>query len=116
MGRLDGKVAIVTGAGMGQGRATALRLAREGARVIATDISGAEKDTAAEMPGSIHAFQADVTRSDDVEALVREATTRHGRLDVMCNVVGLSVGIAQGFVPDIDEAQWDRLIAVNLKS
>jgi NAD(P)-dependent dehydrogenase (short-subunit alcohol dehydrogenase family) len=116
MARFDGKVVIVTGAGMGQGRATALRFAREGAAVVATDISGDEDKTASEMPEAIHAVNADVTSSADVERLVGEAVDRHGRLDVMCNVVGLSVGIAQGFVPDIDEGEWDRLMAVNLKS
>jgi NAD(P)-dependent dehydrogenase (short-subunit alcohol dehydrogenase family) len=116
MGRLDGKVAIVTGAAMGQGRATALRLAREGAQVVASDVSGGEEETAAEMPDSIYAVHADVTRSADVEALVQAATDRHQRLDILCNVVGVAIGVAQGYVPDIDETEWDQLMAVNLKS
>jgi NAD(P)-dependent dehydrogenase (short-subunit alcohol dehydrogenase family) len=60
---LDGKVAIVTGAGAGMGRATALRLARDGTRVVAADVSGAEKDAEAEMPDAITGVHADVTRS-----------------------------------------------------
>jgi NAD(P)-dependent dehydrogenase (short-subunit alcohol dehydrogenase family) len=115
MTRLDGKVAIVTGAGLGQGRSTALRLAREGARVVAADITGQEKETAAELPDSIGAFHADVTRASDVEALVNEAIQRHGRLDVLCNVVGVA-GVAQAAIPDIDEGEYDQLMAINLKS
>lgn len=115
MARLSGKVAIVTGAGMGQGKATALRLAREGAAVIAADVSGAEKDTAAEMPDAIVPVSADVTRAADVEALVAEATGRHGRLDILCNVVGIA-GLAQAAIPDIVEAEFDQLMDINLKS
>jgi NAD(P)-dependent dehydrogenase (short-subunit alcohol dehydrogenase family) len=115
MTRLEGKVAIVTGAGVGQGRSTALRLAREGAKVVAADVSGAEKDTASEMADSIVAVHADVTRDADVAALVAEATTRYGRLDILCNVVGVA-GIAQAAIPDVDEAEFDLLIAINLKS
>jgi NAD(P)-dependent dehydrogenase (short-subunit alcohol dehydrogenase family) len=115
MGRLDGKIAIVTGAGIGQGRSTALRLAREGARVVAADVSGAEKGTAAEAPDSIIPFHADVTLSSDVEALVAAATGRFGRLDVMCNVVGVA-GLAQALIPDVDETEYHKLMDINLKS
>jgi meso-butanediol dehydrogenase / (S,S)-butanediol dehydrogenase / diacetyl reductase len=115
MARLSGKVAIVTGAGIGQGKATALRLAREGAAVIAADVSGAEKDTAAEMPEMIAAVTADVTRSADVAGLVAEAMGRHGRLDILCNVVGVA-GVAQALIPDIDEAEYDQILDINLKS
>jgi NAD(P)-dependent dehydrogenase (short-subunit alcohol dehydrogenase family) len=100
---------------MGQGKSTALRLAREGAAVIAADMSGAEKDTAAEMPDAIVPVSADVTRSADVKALVAEATGRHGRLDILCNVVGVA-GLAQAAIPDIVEAEYDQLMDINLKS
>lgn len=115
MARLDGKIAIVTGAGIGQGRSTALRLASEGAKVLAADVSGAEKETASQMPDSIAPFHADVTRASDVKALVGEARGRHGRLDIMCNVVGVA-GIAQAPIPEVDEADFDQLMAINLKS
>jgi NAD(P)-dependent dehydrogenase (short-subunit alcohol dehydrogenase family) len=115
MSRLEGKIAIVTGAGIGQGKSTALRLAQEGARVVAADVSGAEKETAAEMADFIIPFCADVTRAEDVKALVAEATSRFGRLDVMCNVVGVA-GVAQAPIPDVDEYDYDKLMAINLKS
>jgi NAD(P)-dependent dehydrogenase (short-subunit alcohol dehydrogenase family) len=115
MADLHGKVAIVTGAGLGQGRSTALRLARDGARVVAADISGDEDETAAEMPEAIVAVRADMTSGSDVEALVATALDRLGRLDILCNVVGVA-GLAQAPLPDVDEDEFDKLMAVNLKS
>lgn len=83
--------------------------------MLAADLSGAEKDTAAELADRIAPFSADVTRSADVEALVAEATSRYGRLDIMCNVVGVA-GVAQAPIPDVDEDDFDKLMAINLKS
>jgi len=115
MADFHGKVAIVTGAGLGQGRSTALRLAREGATVVAADISGDEVETAALMPNSIIAVRADMTSGGDVQALVSTAVDRLGRLDILCNVVGVA-GVAQAPVPDVDETEFDALMAINLKS
>jgi NAD(P)-dependent dehydrogenase (short-subunit alcohol dehydrogenase family) len=112
---LDGKVAIVVGAGMGQGRAVALRLADEGAKVIAADISGDEAETARASEHEIHPYHVDATKPEDIEGLVNEATSRFGQLDVMCNVVGVA-GIAQAMLPDVVTADWDTLITINLKS
>ena len=112
---IQGKIAIVTGAGSGMGKATALRFASEGATVIAADVTGTESDTASENPDSIVAVHCDVTQSSDVEHLVAEAMSQYGRLDVMCNVVGVA-GIAQGLIADIDEAEYDEIVAINMKS
>src|SRR4051794_20886941 len=85
LGRMDGVVAAVTGAGEGQGRATALLFAAEGARVIAADISGKEAGTASDTDGDITPVHCDVSQPSDVEAMVDLAMARHGRLDVLCN-------------------------------
>ncbi|MFN0094080.1 MAG: SDR family NAD(P)-dependent oxidoreductase [Dehalococcoidia bacterium] len=122
MGRLEGKVAIVTGAGsqtndgIGNGRAAAILLAREGARVLVVD----RKRTAAEATlamvaaegGVAAAFEADVTKSADCAAMVAEAVARWGRLDILDNNVGIG---GPGNVIDVDEAAWDRVMAVNVK-
>jgi NAD(P)-dependent dehydrogenase (short-subunit alcohol dehydrogenase family) len=112
---IHGKIVIVTGAGSGMGKATALRFAEEGATVVAADVTGAEETTASEASGTAVGVPCDVTSSADVERLVSDTMSRHGRLDVLCNVVGVA-GIAQGLIADISEEEFDQIMAINLKS
>jgi NAD(P)-dependent dehydrogenase (short-subunit alcohol dehydrogenase family) len=112
-GRFAGKTAIVTGAGSGIGRATALRLAREGATVVVADISGArleELATGNPSPALIP-VTADVATGDGVVAVVARAG---GRVDALANVAG----IMDGFLPpgEIDDQTWERVFAVNVTS
>ena len=81
MGLLDGKVAVITGAGSGMAKASTRVFLREGARVVAADISGAEKDTAAEVGKAVVPFHCDVTKEADVEALIEVAPILSKRLD-----------------------------------
>jgi NAD(P)-dependent dehydrogenase (short-subunit alcohol dehydrogenase family) len=123
-GRLAGKLAVVVGAGqtpgdtIGNGRATAILFAREGARVVAVDqrLDSAEETVAmiAEEGGAAEAFRADATREADCAALVAHCVERHGRIDVLHNNVGIGGGDAGP--AHVDEAAWDRILAVNLKS
>jgi NAD(P)-dependent dehydrogenase (short-subunit alcohol dehydrogenase family) len=113
MGLLDGKVAVVTGAGSGMAKATVEVFVREGARVVAADISGAEKDTAAEMGDAVLPVHCDVTNEADVEALVRAAVDELGSLDVMCNVAGLADA---AMIVDVTPEHYDKLMDVNWSS
>jgi NAD(P)-dependent dehydrogenase (short-subunit alcohol dehydrogenase family) len=120
--RLAGKVAIVTGAGsrgpgVGNGKASAILMAREGARVLCVD---AQKERAEETVGLIRAeggeaaaFGADVTRRAECEAMVAEAVGRWGGLDVLHNNVGIE---SRHAVMETTEEEWDRVMAVDLKS
>jgi NAD(P)-dependent dehydrogenase (short-subunit alcohol dehydrogenase family) len=112
-GRFAGKAAIVTGAGSGIGRATALRLAREGAKVVAADISGARlEELTAENPGlALIPVTSDVATGDGVAAVVVGAG---GRVDALANVAG----IMDGFLPpgEVDDETWERVFAVNVTS
>lgn len=122
-GRLEGKMAVVVGAGqtpgdtVGNGRAMALLFAREGAHVLCVDrIEERAEETVALIVaegGTASALKADVTRAADCKQIVNEAVARFGRLDILVNNVGIGGGDAPAH--RIEEAAFDRILAVNLK-
>ncbi len=112
MKSLAGKVAVITGAGSGMGRAAVEIFAREGARIIAVDISGAVLDTAKNVDGEIFAMQADVSKEADVEAMIGKAQSEFGQLDAVLNVAGIAV---PGMLMDVPLEDYERLMAVNLR-
>jgi meso-butanediol dehydrogenase / (S,S)-butanediol dehydrogenase / diacetyl reductase len=113
MGRLDGKVGIVTGAASGIGRAIAIALAGEGARVMAADVNqDGLAQTSAAASGEVLTKRCDVTRAADVKALVDETVGAFGGLHVLCNNAGISI---PNRVTELSEDDWDRTLAVNLK-
>ena len=112
VGLLDGKAAVITGAGSGMAKASTMLFAREGAKVLAADISGAEKDTAAEAGDAVVPFHADVTDESDVEAMIERAVSEFGRLDVLCNVAGIGTG---AFAADVTMDDYDRTLDVDLR-
>src|ERR1700732_364928 len=122
MDRLRGKIAMVVGAGSigpgwGNGKATAVTFAREGAQVFCVDRNAAAARETVEIiaseGGKATAFAADASREDDVKAMVAACLNSYGRIDVLDN----NVGIAEtGSVVEVSEADWNRVFAVNLKS
>lgn len=112
MGELDGKVAVITGAGSGIAKASVKVFVREGASVVAGDISGAEQDTAAELGDRVLAVHCDVTREDEVEAMMAAAVEAFGRLDTVFNVAGIADG---ALMADLPMSQYDRILDVDLR-
>lgn len=123
--RLAGKIAVVVGAGqtpgetVGNGRATSLLMAREGARVVAVDrdIATAE-ETAREITeagGEAVALRADVTSEDDIAAMVADCVRRWGRIDILHNNVGVSLGGGDAPVTEIEPEAFARIMAINLQ-
>jgi NAD(P)-dependent dehydrogenase (short-subunit alcohol dehydrogenase family) len=122
--RLEGKVAIVVGAGqtpgetIGNGRATSILFAREGAKVLAVDRNRESAEETAELVrkegGACRPLQADVTREDDCKALVEACVAEFGRVDVLHNNVGIGTG--DNSVDQLTEEAWDGIYSVNVKS
>lgn len=112
MAQLDGKVAVITGAGSGMGRASVEVFVREGASVVAADVSGAEHDTAASFGDAVLPIHCDVTSEVDVEAVMRAAIERFGRLDAVLNVAG--IGDA-AIVTEVTMEHYDRVMDIDLR-
>lgn len=115
-GRLDGKIALVTGGGSGIGQATALIFAREGAKVVVADVlvEGGEATVSQIKKGGGDAVfvKTDVSQDAEVEALVQKAVATYGRLDCAFNNAGIAGAAAR--TADYTQKQWDRVIGINL--
>jgi NAD(P)-dependent dehydrogenase (short-subunit alcohol dehydrogenase family) len=103
---------VVTGAGSGMAKASTMVFVREGAKVLAADISGAENDTAIAAGDAVVPFRADVTQESDVEAMIERAVSEFGRVDVLCNVAGIGSG---QLVADVTMEEYDRTLDVDLR-
>lgn len=121
--RFEGKVALITGAASGQGRAAALLFAEEGARVVVSDVNGdGAEEVAGEIKGSggeAVAVATDVSREVEVKAMIEATIEAFGRLDVLFNNAGVGYSAADRFtmasVVETPEEDWDAVLAINLK-
>jgi NAD(P)-dependent dehydrogenase (short-subunit alcohol dehydrogenase family) len=112
MGLLDGKVAVITGAGSGMAKASTKVFVREGARVVAADISGAEKDTAAEVGEGVLPVRCDVTKEAEVAAMFDAAVREFGRVDAVLNVAGIGESTP---LTNVTMEQYDKVMDVDLR-
>ena len=112
MGELDGKVAVITGAGSGMGRAAAQVFAREGAKILAADVTGNQDKTAAELRGAAIPCQCDVSVEGEVEAMFAAALDAFGRVDAVLNVAGIG---GFGMLAELPLEEYERVLNVNLK-
>ena len=114
--RLKDRVAIITGAASGIGRATALLFAKEGAKIVAADVDdeGSNETVNQIQAAGNEAFlvRTDVTSTEDVQAMVKATIDAYGKLDILFNSAGIAMRLP---VADLPEADWDRCIDVNLK-
>jgi NAD(P)-dependent dehydrogenase (short-subunit alcohol dehydrogenase family) len=114
MGRLDGKVAVITGAGGGMGREAAIVFAEEGAQVCAADIDGAAAEQVASEAGDALAVQVDVAHGPSVQAMYAAAAEQFGGIDVLYNNAGISPPDDDSIL-ETEEDAWDRVQNVNTK-
>jgi 3-oxoacyl-[acyl-carrier protein] reductase len=119
MGRLENKVAIVTGGGRGLGKAYCLRMAEEGAKVVVADILDREaQETVSEIKakgGTAIAIKADVTSEEDTRRMAGEAVRAFGRIDILVNNAGFYHGMSRRPFNEISSAEWDKMLAVSAK-
>jgi NAD(P)-dependent dehydrogenase (short-subunit alcohol dehydrogenase family) len=123
--RLEGKVAVIIGAGqspgegIGNGRATTLRFAQEGARILAVDVRIASAEETAAMVakegGECVPYAADVTREETLAAAIQAAETRWGCVDILHNNVGVSIAGGDKPLDELTEDAFDRICAINLR-
>ena len=112
-GRLNGKVAVITGAGSGMGAAMVELFCAEGAKVVAADISGKQNDVAKRAGSACVAVQVDVADSDSIQAMLATAIKQFGRLDIICNNAGVQGDNTR--TADYSLAEFDRIMAINCR-
>ena len=112
MAEVDGKVAVITGAGSGLGKAAAGLFAVRGAKLVLADITGAEEDVAASAGGEAISVRCDVRDEAQVEAMLRAAVDRFGRVDAVLNVAGVSSFARIG---DLEMSEYDRILDIDLR-
>ncbi|MDR0264742.1 MAG: glucose 1-dehydrogenase [Sphingobacterium sp.] len=117
MGKLENKVAVITGAGSGMGKQIALQFAEEGAKIVAVDIDTErleklESDIIA-MGGDVSTFLGNVAKTEDVKAMIDMAVAEYGTLDILVN----NAGIMDSFEPvgEVDDSQFDRIMKINVE-
>ena len=111
--KLENKVAVITGAGSGMGKAMAELFVHEGAKVVCADISGEQETVAASLGAAAVAIHCDVAQSEEVQNMIRTAEEAFGRLDIVCNNAGFGGGLKP--LADQDDDHFDFVHAVNLK-
>ena len=117
MGQLEGKVAIITGAGSGMGRAMAVRFAKEGAKVVALDYAGDTAEATAKLVtdagGKAIGLKSDVSIPADIDAAIKAAVDAYGGVDILCNNAGI---LDMNGLMDADWDYWDKVQAINCKA